>query len=90
MIERLREIALARGKTPSQVAINFLLGRSKVVIPILGARTLDQLRENLGSVGWQLTGEEAGVLQEASSTPLPYPYRFIKRYTRRRESSPNT
>ncbi len=88
VIEGLRAIAAARGKTPSQVAVNFLAGRSTAVIPILGARTREQLRENLGSVGWRLTGQETAALEAASGAPLPYPYRFIERYTRRRESPP--
>ncbi|HVO40350.1 MAG TPA: aldo/keto reductase [Spirochaetia bacterium] len=86
VIDRLREIAKSRGKTPTQVAINFLRRRSDLVVPIFGARTKDQLCENLGSVGWELTLEEMAVLEKASDTPLPYPYRFIERYTRRRES----
>jgi aryl-alcohol dehydrogenase-like predicted oxidoreductase len=85
VIERLRAIAAERGKTCSQVAINFLLRRSPGVIPVFGARTLEQLEENLGSAGWELSKEEADALAQASSTPLPYPYRFIERYTRRRE-----
>jgi aryl-alcohol dehydrogenase-like predicted oxidoreductase len=54
------------------------------VIPIFGARTPEQLEQNLGAAGWELTGEEAGLLEQASGIPLPYPYRFIERYTRRR------
>jgi aryl-alcohol dehydrogenase-like predicted oxidoreductase len=84
VIDRLREIAADRGKTCPQVAINFLLRRSPRVIPIFGARTLEQLSQNLGSAGWELSPEEVLLLEQASSTPLPYPYRFIQRYTRRR------
>ena len=54
-------------------------------MPIFGARTPEQLAENLGSVGWELHEEEATLLYVASRVPLPYPYRFIERYTRRRE-----
>jgi aryl-alcohol dehydrogenase-like predicted oxidoreductase len=84
VIERLREIAGNRGKTCAQVAINFLLRRSPLVIPIFGARTLEQLGQNLGSVGWELSPEEIGSLEQASNIPTPYPYRFIERYTRHR------
>jgi aryl-alcohol dehydrogenase-like predicted oxidoreductase len=84
ILERLDEIARERGKTCAQVAINFLLRRSPRVIPIFGARTLEQLEQNLGSVGWELSVEEVGILEQASDTPVPYPYRFIERYTRRR------
>jgi hypothetical protein len=44
----------------------------------------EQLEESLGSVDWELGEEEAGMLDAASAVPLPYPYRFIERYTRRR------
>jgi aryl-alcohol dehydrogenase-like predicted oxidoreductase len=84
VIERLREIARDRGKTCAQVAINFLLRRSPRVIPIFGARTLEQLDQNLGSAGWELSPEETVLLQQASNISTPYPYRFIERYTRRR------
>ena len=87
MIDTLREIAARSGRTCSQVAINFLLCRSPRVIPIFGARTMDQLAENLGGADWRLTEEEAGIIGEASSIPVPYPYRFIQRYTRRRDGS---
>jgi len=86
VIDRLREVAAARGKTCAQVAINFLRRRSPRVIPIFGARTPEQLEQNLGAVGWELNGEEVGLLEKASATPLPYPYRVIQRYTRRREA----
>jgi aryl-alcohol dehydrogenase-like predicted oxidoreductase len=79
----LQEIAGNRGKTYSQVALNFLLRRSRLVVPIFGARTLEQLEENIGSVGWELTKEEIDLLDSASAVPLPYPYRFIERYTRK-------
>jgi len=81
----LRNIAEKRGKTSSQVALNFLLRRSDLIVPVFGARTLEQLDENLGSVGWELGPEEVEMLEAASSIPLPYPYRFIERYTRRRD-----
>jgi aryl-alcohol dehydrogenase-like predicted oxidoreductase len=87
VIDRLREIAGARGKSCAQVAVNFLLRRSARVIPLFGARTLEQLEQNLGSVGWELTPEEVGILEQASAAPLPYPYRFIERYTRRRDGT---
>jgi aryl-alcohol dehydrogenase-like predicted oxidoreductase len=53
-------------------------------VPIFGARTIGQLDENLGSVGWELDEEEAAILEATSRVPLPYAYCFIERYTRRR------
>jgi len=40
----------------------------------VGARNEEQLRQNLGAVGWNLTGEQVKRLDEASKAPLPYPY----------------
>ena len=84
VIDGLRRIGGKRGKTPSQVALAYLLGQGHGIVPIFGARTLDQLEENLGSVGWDLDQEEAALLEAASRVPPPYPYSFIERYTRRR------
>ncbi len=84
VIGRLREIAARHGKSCPQVALNWLLRRGDHVIPIFGARTMEQLETNLGSEGWELDDEEVRLLDEASAVPLPYPWRFIERYTRRR------
>ena len=83
-IDMLQEIAAERGKTPSQVAINWVLHAPGVTAPIFGARTPEQLEDNLGSVGWQLSDAERARLDAASAIPLPSPYSFITRYTRQR------
>lgn len=84
VIDALVETGKGRGKTPAQVALNWLMKQQGVTAPILGARTLEQLKENMGSFGWDLSGEEVARLNRASDVPLPYPYSFIERYTRRR------
>jgi aryl-alcohol dehydrogenase-like predicted oxidoreductase len=84
IVDALRSIAQARGKTPSQVALNWLLRKPDVTAPIFGARTSAQLADNLGAVGWSLSQEELGRLDSVSTIPLPSPYSFIERYTRRR------
>jgi aryl-alcohol dehydrogenase-like predicted oxidoreductase len=86
VIDTLRAAAGELGKTPAQVALNWLLCRPGVTAPVIGARTAEQLEENLGSAGWSLSPEWANTLEEASAVPLPYPYRFIERYTKRREN----
>lgn len=85
IIDVLRDIAQARGKSPSQVALNWVLRKSGVTAPIFGARTDAQLADNLGAVGWQLTVEEVERLDTVSRIPLPSPYSFISRYTRQRD-----
>jgi aryl-alcohol dehydrogenase-like predicted oxidoreductase len=50
----------------------------KDVIPILGVRTLEQLEDNLGCVGWRLAEEDVALLDAVSVPPEIYPYRFIR------------
>jgi aryl-alcohol dehydrogenase-like predicted oxidoreductase len=87
IIEALLEISAARGKTPAQIALNWLLQQRGVTAPIFGARTPAQLKENLGSIDWTLSADEMATLNTASEIPLPSPYNFIARYTRRRDGA---
>jgi aryl-alcohol dehydrogenase-like predicted oxidoreductase len=84
IVDTLIEVSGACGKSPSQVALNWLLQQPGVTAPIIGARTLAQLEDNLGSVGWSLNAEQMAKLNAASDIPLPSPYNFIARYTRKR------
>lgn len=88
IIDELRAVATARDRTPAQVALNWLLRRPGVTAPIIGARTTEQLEQNLGAVGWALSNDEVERLDEVSARPLPSPYDFIHRYTRRRDGNP--
>jgi aryl-alcohol dehydrogenase-like predicted oxidoreductase len=85
IVDALVEISGSLGKTPAQVALNWLVGQPGVTAPIMGARTLEQLEENLGAVGWALSADERAQLNAASDIPLPSPYNFIARYTRKRD-----
>lgn len=67
------------GKSPAQVAINWLLQRPGVTAPIIGARRMDQLEDNIGASGWALSDETLDMLDQASEAALPYPYDFISR-----------
>ena len=68
------EIAEETGKTVAQVALNWLLQRPTVANIIIGARNEEQLRQNLGAVGWNLTVEQVKRLDKASEVPTIYPY----------------
>ena len=48
--------------------------RPTVASVIMGARTEEQLRQNLGAVGWRLAPEHVAQLDAASAVPMPYPY----------------
>jgi aryl-alcohol dehydrogenase-like predicted oxidoreductase len=80
IVQAVGEIAEARGKSYPQVALAWLLTRPTVVAPIIGARTPEQLAENLGAVGWQLTQEELDRLNTVSAIPEGYPYRMMREY----------
>ncbi|MGD0497449.1 MAG: aldo/keto reductase [Bryobacteraceae bacterium] len=74
IVDVMLAVAAARGVTPAQVALNWVRGKPGVDTVILGARTEDQLRDNLASSAWDLSAEEMARLDEASAIPEPYPY----------------
>jgi aryl-alcohol dehydrogenase-like predicted oxidoreductase len=73
IVDVLTEIAGARGVTPSQVALNWVMSKPGVSTVILGARDEAQLRDNLAAATWQLSAEEVAVLDDVSALPEPYP-----------------
>jgi len=87
IIDTLIGIAKERGKTPAQIALNWVLRKSENIIPIFGARTIEQLEDNLGAIGWALTDEEVLRLDEVSAIEWPYPYNFLSRYARNKTKS---
>jgi aryl-alcohol dehydrogenase-like predicted oxidoreductase len=74
VVDALDEIAKQTGKTVPQIALNWLLQRPTVATLIIGARNEEQLRQNLGAVGWSLTREQMTTLDAASTTTKTYPY----------------
>ncbi|MBX3084211.1 MAG: aldo/keto reductase [Anaerolineae bacterium] len=74
IIDAVEAVAQETGKSMSQVAINWLLQRPTISTVIIGARNEQQLKENLGAVGWTLTPEQIAKLDKASQLPLNYPY----------------
>lgn len=63
-------------KTPAQVSLNWLL--CKGIFPILGARTEEQMIENLGCLDFDLSREHQKALDKISSIKLGFPYDFFK------------
>lgn len=72
------EIADETGHSPSQVAIAWVQQQPGVIVPLVGARTLEQVRDNLGAVEVRLTGEQLGRLDEATRIDLGFPHDFIR------------
>ena len=66
-LEALRKVGQARGKSPSQVALAWLLSKPNITSPIIGPRDLGQLDDNLGAAGLGLTSEEIEALERASA-----------------------
>jgi aryl-alcohol dehydrogenase-like predicted oxidoreductase len=67
LLEKMREIGTANGdKTISQVALAWLLSDETITSPIIGPRTMEQLRENLGAVGFRLSEQEKQLLNKTS------------------------
>ena len=74
VVDALDAVAAETGRSVPQIAINWLLQRPTVASVIIGARNEEQLRQNLGAVGWNLTPEQVARLDEASAVTAPYPY----------------
>ncbi|MFD3555853.1 aldo/keto reductase [Streptomyces goshikiensis] len=74
VVDALDEIAGETGKAVPQIALRWLLQRPTVSSVIIGARDEEQLRQNLGAVGWTLTPEQMATLDAASRRTAPYPY----------------
>jgi aryl-alcohol dehydrogenase-like predicted oxidoreductase len=74
VVDALDEVAKETGKTIPQIALNWVLARPTVSTLVIGARNEEQLKANLGAVGWKLSAEQIAKLDAASEVPLAYPY----------------
>ncbi|UGT39214.1 aldo/keto reductase [Nocardia yamanashiensis] len=74
VVDVLDELAAETGRTVPQIALNWLLNRPTVSTVIVGARNEEQLRQNLGAIGWNLDAEQIARLDKASAVTPPYPY----------------
>jgi aryl-alcohol dehydrogenase-like predicted oxidoreductase len=83
IVDAVREVAADEGRTPSQVALNWLLTRPGVAAPIVGARRLEQLEDNLGAVGWRMAPQHVERLDAVSAPEPVHPYDFIAGEQRR-------
>lgn len=83
VVDAMDAVARETGKTLPQIAINWLLQRPTVASVIFGARTEEQLRQNLGAIGWNLTAEQVARLDAASTVTLAYPYWHQRGFTER-------
>ncbi|HZS92201.1 MAG TPA: aldo/keto reductase [Chloroflexota bacterium] len=77
ILDAVGRVAAESGRSYAQVALNWLLRQSGIVAPIIGARTVEQLEDNLGAVGWELSPEHVSQLSAASAPDEIFLYRFI-------------
>ena len=73
----LMELAREIEHTPSQVALNWARQRPFHMIPIIGARSEKQLKDNLGCLDFELTSDQIERLNEASPIDLGFPHSFL-------------
>jgi aryl-alcohol dehydrogenase-like predicted oxidoreductase len=71
-------VATRLGQSPAQVALNWLRSQPGVMIPIIGARTVDQLKDNLSCLDYNLDEEAMGDLDEISRIELGFPHDFLE------------
>jgi aryl-alcohol dehydrogenase-like predicted oxidoreductase len=74
VVDALDAIAKETGKSVPQIALNWLLQRPTVASVIVGARNEEQLKQNLGAEGWNLSASQVAKLDSASEQTLVYPY----------------
>lgn len=76
--KELDRVADEIGRSSSQTAINWVRQQPGNIIPILGARNGEQLKDNLGCLNFELTAEQIGQLNEISHIDLGFPHDFLK------------
>ncbi|MCL4332428.1 MAG: aldo/keto reductase [Candidatus Thermoplasmatota archaeon] len=74
VVDLLKSMSGSIGKTPSQIALNWLLRNPAVTAPIIGVSSGEQLSEDLGSTGWKLSDQQMRELDDASTIFVTYPY----------------
>ncbi|TCN44682.1 aryl-alcohol dehydrogenase-like predicted oxidoreductase [Kribbella orskensis] len=84
VIDEVSAIAAETGRTAAQVSLRWLMQREPATTPIIGARTVEQAKDNLAASGWSLTTEQTDRLTTASAPDtVPYPYDVLHRLSRR-------
>lgn len=86
VVDSLDEIAKETGKTVPQVALNWILQRPTVANIVIGARNEEQLKQNFGAIGWNLTKDQVARLDAASARQPVYPYWHQRDFAERNPS----
>ncbi|MBK9201067.1 MAG: aldo/keto reductase [Candidatus Obscuribacter sp.] len=83
VVDVLQEVASETGKSVPQIALNWLLTRPTVSNVVIGARNIEQLKQNLGAIGWQLSAAQIARLDQASAVTPIYPYWHQRQFANR-------
>jgi len=83
VVDAIEQVAKETGKSVPQVALNWLLQRPTVANVVIGARNEEQLKQNIGCVGWNLSNDQIAKLDAASATAPVYPYWHQRQFTER-------
>jgi aryl-alcohol dehydrogenase-like predicted oxidoreductase len=73
-----KQIAVEIHRSPSQVALNWILQQPSQTIPIIGASKIAHLEDNLGALDFSLTAEQVDRLNQISAFAKPFPHNFIE------------
>ncbi len=84
IVDELEKVAAAHGATITQAALNYLLRKPGVTSVIIGAKTMDQLTDDLKAAAWEMTADEVARLDALSAPPRLYPYWMLERLTQDR------
>jgi aryl-alcohol dehydrogenase-like predicted oxidoreductase len=79
IVKEVQAVAQQIGRSPAQVALNWLTRQPQVVAPIIGARTVKQLDDNFGCLDFTLSPEQMNRLDEVSKIDLGFPMAFLQR-----------
>ena len=77
VVDELRKLAEKYNATVSQVALNWIKAKPFISSIIIGVRSLEQLKDNLGCVNWDLSEEDVSYLDEITAPERPYPQWFL-------------
>lgn len=87
-VDAMRPIAEARGVSVARIALAYVLAKPFVTSVIIGAKTIEQLDDNLAAAEIALTAEEMTALDKASALPPEYPGWMLERQGGRRAPEP--
>ncbi|WP_029522193.1 aldo/keto reductase [Persephonella sp. KM09-Lau-8] len=77
VVDELRKLAEKYNATVSQVALNWIKAKPFISSIIIGVRSLEQLKDNLGCINWDLSEEDISYLDEITAPERPYPQWFL-------------